>query len=355
MKINNVIQEDVKVIVNSIAKEVIALEGQTILITGGSGFLGKYFLNTFWYLNKNVFSKKCKVISIDNFITGTGGDDYLLKDENFKFIKHDVKEALSIIEPVDYVIHAAGIASPVYYMKYPLETIEVATTGTKNLLEFSKNKKVKSFLFFSSSEIYGDPDPKHVPTKETYNGNVSCVGPRACYDESKRLGETLCSTYWNLYKLPVKVVRPFNIYGPGMRRDDYRVVPSFLTSAFTGRPLPIHENGEYTRSFCYISDAVTGFLKTLLSGENGEAFNIGDSRVEITMMDLAKMITKIVGGTVRIKKVPYPENYPNGGPLRRCPNLSKSKSLLGYQPLVCMETGLRKTMEWYKEAGDLDR
>ena len=355
MKISNVIQEDVKVIVNSITKEALALEGQTILITGGSGFLGKYFLNTFWYLNEKVLSKKCKVISIDNFITGTERDDYLLKDENFKFIKHDVKEALDLSETVDYVIHAAGIASPIYYMKYPLETIEVATTGTKNLLEFAKNKKVKSFLFFSSSEIYGDPDSEHVPTKETYNGNVSCVGPRACYDESKRLGETLCSVYWNLYEFPVKIVRPFNIYGPGMRRDDYRVVPSFLTSALAGRPMPVHENGEFKRSFCYVSDAVTGFLKTLLSGENGEAFNIGDSRAEITMMELAEMITKIVGSTATIKKVPYPENYPKGGPLRRCPDLSKSKSLLGYQPLVCMETGLRKTMEWYKEADELGR
>ena len=226
--------------------------------------MGKYFLYTIWYLNKNLFSKPARVVSLDNYITGTK-DNPFVNDENFKFIKHDVREPFYLKDRVDYIIHAAGIASPVFYMKYPLETLEVATFGTKYMLEFAKSKKVKSFLFFSSSEVYGDPDPNFVPTPENYPGNVSCTGPRACYDESKRLGETLCTIYHSLYKLPAKIVRPFNVYGPGMKTNDYRVVPRFLTSALKKEPLPVHAGGNQTRTFCYISDAINIHIKKELT------------------------------------------------------------------------------------------
>lgn len=350
MKINKVIQEDIKRIVKDLGKDAKKIEGKTIVITGGSGFLGKYFLQTFWYLNKYVFTKKCKVISLDNHITGTKGTDSDLSgDKDFTFIQHDVRTKFSYNGTVDYIIHAAGIASPVYYMRYPLETLEVAAHGTQYMLDFAKEKKIKSFLFFSSSEIYGDPDPNFVPTPETYPGNVSCTGPRACYDESKRLGETLCTIYLRLYNLPVKIVRPFNVYGPGMRSDDYRVIPRFLTSALKKSPLPVHAGGNQTRTFCYISDAITAFIKILLLGQNGEPYNVGNSDNEVNMMNLAKMISDMFKGNVEAKSVDYPETYPRADPMRRCPDLTKIRTLFDYQPRMLLKDGLNRTLKWYEE------
>lgn len=347
---SRIVLKGLKEIAQSIRKESKDLEGKTILIAGGSGFIGKHFLYTFWYLNKNVFTKKCKVICIDNLITGTEKNrDLLTVGNNFSFLKHDIKEPLKLNKKVDYIIHAAGIASPVYYMKYPLETIDVATNGTKNLLEFAKEKKVKSFLFFSSSEIYGDPDPNFVPTPETYPGNVSCTGPRSCYDESKRLGETICMVYNNLYKVPVKIVRPFNIYGPGMRTDDFRVIPRFLTSALAKEALPVHAGGNQTRTFCYISDAISGFLKVLLSKKGGEVYNVGNDQNEINMMTLAKMITDLFPSKIEIKNVKYPQSYPQDDPIRRCPDLKKIRDGLGYEPRVDLAIGLKRTRSWYRE------
>ena len=349
MKLNSVVKSDIENIVKGLKTETKELEGKTILISGGSGFLGKYFLLTFAYLNDEVFKEKCHVISIDNFITGTKDSNEFDRREDFTFIKHDVRIPLDIKNRVDYIIHAAGIASPVYYMKYPLETLEVATLGTKNLLELARKKNVKSFLFFSSSEIYGDPDPNFIPTPETYPGNVSCTGPRSCYDESKRLGETLCMIYHRLYGLSVKTVRPFNVYGPGMRADDYRVIPRFITSALKKESLPVHAGGNQTRTFCYISDAIVGFLKVLLSKKGGEVYNVGNSNDEVNMMTLANMVAELFTSKISIKAVEYPSTYPQDDPRRRCPDLTKITEDLGYRSQISLKDGLRRTLKWYKE------
>lgn len=350
MKINRVVQEDIKKIVKDLGIDAKKLEGKSIFITGGSGFLGKYFLQTLWYLNSHILIKKCKVISVDNYITGTKGTDSdLSQDKNFTFIQHDVRTEFAYTGKVDYVIHAAGIASPVYYMKYPLETLEIATLGTQNMLEFARKKKVDSFLFFSSSEIYGDPDPNFVPTPETYPGNVSCIGPRSCYDESKRLGETLCMIYNKIYKVPTKTVRPFNVYGPGMMVNDSRVIPRFLTSALKREPLPVHAGGNQTRTFCYISDAVTAFFKVLLSRGNGDVFNVGNDGNEVNMMTLAQIVAELFKGKVEIKSIEYPSFYPQGDPKRRSPDLTKIRTVLAYKPAVDLKTGLKRTLKWYKE------
>lgn len=346
---NRIILEDVKKIAKEVKKQRQELSGKTILITGGSGFLGKYFLYTFWYLNTYVLKKKCRVITIDNYITGTREDgNFLKKDRHFIFKQHDVRTQFPYEGPVDYIIHAAGIASPVYYMKYPLETLEVATLGTRNMLELARIKHVKSFLFFSSSEVYGDPDPNFVPTPETYPGNVSSIGPRACYDESKRLGETMCLIYHKLFEVPVKIVRPFNVYGPGMRLDDYRVIPSYLTSALKKLPLPVHAGGNQTRTFCYISDAVGAFLNVLLSKMNGEVYNVGNDIPEVNMMNLARMVSELFSKKITIKSVGYPEHYPQEGPKRRCPDLTKIRKNLKYAPRVDLKIGLSRTLRWYK-------
>lgn len=347
-KNKDIIEADIEEIAKSIKAIANKLDGKTIVITGGSGFLGRYILGTLIFLNKNVLNKPCKIISIDNYITSSGSK-ISDKEKYVKYIKHDVTKPLNIIGKVDYIMHAAGIASPIYYQKYQLETIDVAVNGTRNMLELAKMKKVKSFLFFSSSEIYGNPTSDAIPTKETYNGNVSSIGPRSCYDESKRLGETLCMTYYSVYKTPIKMVRPFNVYGPGLRANDYRVIPTFIFNGIKGKVIPVHENGKQTRTFCYISDAVSGFFKVLLSEKNGQAYNVGNADNEIDMNQLAKILNKIFDNKLNIKNISYPKDYPQGEPQRRCPDLSKIKNELGYNPRVNLEEGLKRTLSWCRQ------
>jgi UDP-glucuronate decarboxylase len=340
------IQDDIKTIVRGIGKDAQKFSGKTILISGGSGFLGRYFLGTFKYLNDHVLKKPCRVISVDNYITGSKDPNFNFGDEEFILdVWGDVTYPLPIRQDLDYIIHAAGLASPVYYMQYPLETIESAFTGAKNLLELARKNTLDGFLFFSSSEIYGDPDPKAIPTPETYHGNVSSVGPRACYDESKRLTETVCSIYHQKYNIPVKIVRPFNVFGPGMKHNDKRVVPMFAYHALNNKPLPVHGDGHQTRTFCYITDAMTGFFKTLLIGKPGEAYNIGNSDNEMSMRRLGDLFGEVVGGK-GYKTIPYPKTYPAGEPQRRCPDLTKAKKELHYEPRVSLKKGLQRFMQW---------
>jgi len=355
MNVKELVQQDIQTIADSIQKEATAFEGQRFLLSGGAGFLGSYFVATLLHLNKTRFKKPATITILDNYITGSKKNVVVDLDNDpeavqwVKFIEHDVRKPLPENLEADYVIHAAGLASPFYYRKFPIETIEVAVTGTKNFLEFAKNKKVKSVLYFSSSEIYGDPHPNYIPTPETYWGNVSATGPRACYDESKRLGETLCATYNQLYQVPVKVVRPFNVYGPGMKTNDYRVIPTFMVKAIRGENMPVHDKGNQTRTFCYITDAMQGFFKVLASDKNGEAFNIGKDKEEVNMMVLADTLRKVVGGQANFQLVNYPESYPAGEPQRRCPDLTKAHAELNYNPTVDLKTGLTRTLVWYKE------
>lgn len=346
----SVIEQDVENIVKRINKLALHLSGKTLLISGGAGFIGSYILRTIAYLNKFKLKQPCKVISIDNYLTGTKKEnDGEFPVEEFKFIEHDIRKPIEIGEKVDYIIHAAGVASPIYYQKYPLETIETAIWGAKNLLELARAKRVKSFLFFSSSEIYGDPNPAAVPTPETYRGNVSSIGDRASYDESKRLGETLCMTYYKLYKTPIKIVRPFNVFGPGMKPNDYRVVPTFLYRALTGKYLPVHDKGNQTRTFCYITDAVTAFFLVLLSPKNGEVYNVGNDQNEINMMSLAETVAQLFKKRAEVRMIAYPDHYPSDEPRRRCPDLAKIKTLFEFSPEVDLVTGLKRTLKWYRE------
>jgi UDP-glucuronate decarboxylase len=222
----------------------------------------------------------------------------------------------------------------------------VATLGTKNTLLLGTTHKLRGFLFFSSSEIYGDPDPRHVPTPESYRGNVSCLGPRACYDESKRLGETLCAIFHQLYGVPTKMVRPFNVYGPGMQETDYRVLPNFASRIIAGQPLKIYGSGRQTRTFCYVTDAIVGFLQVLLHGGHGQAYNIGNPVPEVSMLELAKTIGQVLGRHVDVRLVEYPDTYPTDEPQRRCPDISKAALQLGYQPVVTLPEGLKRFMDW---------
>jgi len=350
--IHPVIEEDIRNIAESIKDEAQVLSGKTLLITGGAGFLGKYFIGVFDYLNNHILSQPCKIISADNFITGV--KYWIEEGDNFKAIKHDIKNPLQIEGDIDFIIHAAGIASPKFYREFKIETIDVATLGTKNMLELAKEKKVKSMLFFSSSEVYGDPDPNFIPTPETYNGNVSCTGPRANYDESKRLGETLCVTYHETYRIPVKVVRPFNAYGPGMRSDDYRVIPNFVIHAMRGEPLPVYGEGNNTRTFCYITDAITGFLKVFFSDAQGESFNVGNDNEEVPMIRLAQTVADLFDNTIEIRHTQgINDAYANTDPKRRCPDLTKIKTRLNFAPQIDLRTGLQRFIAYAKDNFDI--
>lgn len=343
-----IVREDLRVIGEELSDVAKKLAGKTVVITGGAGFLGNYLVLTLMELSRKL-AMPIKVISVDNFITGSKKP--LLKAteyQKFELINHDVRQPLQIRGKVTYVIHAAGIASPIYYKKYPLEAIEISTIGTKNFLELTRKKKSRSFLFFSTSEIYGDPDENHIPTAETYRGNVSCIGPRACYDESKRLGEALTMTYWQHYQTPVKIIRPFNVFGPGMKYNDFRVIPAFLMSALQGKSLPVHGDGQQTRTFCYVTDAVVGIYKVLLSDKNGEVYNIGNDDNEIAMIKLAEQIKSLLPTEVKIETIPYPANYPGDEPRRRCPDLTKIRQELGYKPKVDLETGLERLLAWFR-------
>lgn len=348
--VNGVVEEDLDIITKAIAEIAKPLEGKRVLITGGSGFIGSYFTAIIDLLNKKYFKEPCKILSLDNHIVGKKNN--LLKElysEHIEFREHNICNEITIDTPIDYIVSAAGIASPVYYKKFPIETIEGTVLGLNNMLKLAMTKNVKSILYFSSSEIYGDPDPKFIPTPETYKGNVSSIGPRSCYDESKRLGETLCMAYYQTHKTPVKFVRPFNVYGPGMSAKDYRVVPTFLSQAIAGMPLPVHDKGNQTRTFCYVSDAMIGFFKVLLSDKNGEVFNIGNDDQEINMRALADTVAEVVTDKkVEINLVSYPETYPQDEPSRRCPDLSKAKSMIDYHPSINLRDGLRRSYRWMK-------
>ena len=326
------------------------LEGKTVLINGAAGFLGNYFVGVLQHLNRTTFhTNPIHIIGLDNFITGVKDSPFFdANDPHLEFIIHDVRVPFETQRSVDYIMHAAGIASPFYYAKYPLDTIAATIDGLKNTLEFARTKHPQGIIYFSSSEIYGDPHPESIPTPETYRGNVSSTGLRACYDEAKRLGETIATIHHRLYSLPVTIVRPFNVYGPGMKPDDRRVVPNFVTAALEGRTIEIHNRGDQTRTFSYATDAVNGFFRVLLLGRPGEAYNIGSDHEEISVLELAKRVEAAHGKPLDIKLAGYPEGYPVGDPTRRMPDLKKARTELGYDPKVVLHDGLVRTLRWYQ-------
>lgn len=350
--IDKIISEDVIQICKDIEKETRSFEGKTLLVAGGSGFIGGYFLDVMSHLNENSLGKSCKLICLDNLIRGASDRiDHLMAKKYFEFINHDVSKPFDFPGNIDFLIHGASIASPTFYRKYPIETIDVNVLGTRNLLDLAAKKKSESVLYLSSSEVYGDPGPENIPTPETYRGNVSFFGPRACYDESKRVAETICIAFHSKHNVPVKIARPFNIYGPGLRLDDKRVIPDFLNNALNDKPIVMHSSGEDTRSFCYISDAMGAFFRILLSDSNGEAFNVGNDREEVSMKELADTINGLFGEKLEIiYEKSEDADYLRDNPRRRRPDLNKTKSYFNYEPKIDLRQGLERSIEWYRSA-----
>lgn len=358
MSLNSIVKEDLARIHADIADKSGKFNGSNVFITGCGGFLGYYFLQFF-----NIYKDDLginEIAAVDNFQTGQ--PDWLkplVEQGRITFKKFDVvKDDVSAIERDKnnaFVIHMASIASPVFYRQFPIETIEANIWGLKSLLDDYRDTNLRGFLFFSSSEIYGDPDAENIPTSEEYRGNVAVVGPRACYDESKRLGETICYEYAKRYKLPIGVARPFNNYGPGMKLDDRRVPADFAKSIVNGQDIEILSDGSPTRTFCYISDAIAGYLKILLHGEY-DYFNIGIDKPEISIRRLAEIYVQageeVFGHKIRAKFAESDDaHYLTDNPNRRCPVIDKARKTLNFNPAISVEEGVRRYLQFLKEEG----
>jgi dTDP-glucose 4,6-dehydratase/UDP-glucuronate decarboxylase len=343
-----------------------AMAGRDLLITGGAGFLGYYLVQAPLAWNAaNPDREAVRVTVHDNFSRGVPDWLSALGEDDrhaLRIVTRDVLSPLPEDEPrFDWIIHAASIASPIFYRQFPIETMDANVDGLRMLLDHMKDRAdgpnpVEGFLFYSTSEIYGDPDPAQIPTPETYRGNVSCTGPRACYDESKRYGETLCVNFAQQYGLPIGIARPFNNYGPGLRINDGRVLPDFVRDVLNDRDIVMLSDGQATRTFCYVADAITGYYLILGNAHRypGESFNIGTQTPEITMRELADRVVAVgadlVGysGAVVQKTSDDPE-YLTDNPNRRCPIITKAQDMLGYDPEVDIDEGLRRAMQWYIE------
>jgi nucleoside-diphosphate-sugar epimerase len=357
----HVLEEDLKHICNNLDYELGEMSGKSLLIAGGAGFLGYYLVQTILHWNNNQSdASKINLVVYDNFMRGIPlWLENLSKNRFLKIIKHDVIDDLpDNIEDFQFIIHAATIASPTYYRKHPIETMDANINGLRHFLDYcinqrQKNKPVEGFLFFSTSEIYGDPTPENIPTPETYRGNVSCTGPRACYDESKRYGETLCVNFAQQFNLPIKIARPFNNYGPGLKISDRRALPDFARNILNNEDIVLYSDGSPTRTFCYVADAIVGYFKVLIKGKGGESYNIGMDRPEISILELAKKTIEISQNLFKYKgklimKISDDIDYLTDNPNRRCPVITKAKKDLGFNPSIDLNEGILRSLLWYQ-------
>jgi dTDP-glucose 4,6-dehydratase len=304
------------------------------VITGGAGFIGSHLCDRF-------LADGGEVICVDNLLTGARRN--IAAHDNrpkFRFVEHDVSEPIEIDGPVDNVLHFASPASPVDYLTHPIPTLKVGSLGTHNALGLAKAKDAR-FLLASTSEVYGDPEVH--PQHEDYWGNVNPIGPRGCYDEAKRFAEAITMAYYRYHGVKTRIVRIFNTYGPRMRLNDGRVLPNFMKQALSGEPITIYGQGQQTRSFCYVSDLVEGIVR-LLNTDFSEPVNLGNPN-EITVMQLAQEIISLVEGTA--SKVIH-EGLPQDDPKRRKPDITRARTMLGWEPVVDRAEGLKLALEYFR-------
>jgi dTDP-glucose 4,6-dehydratase len=304
------------------------------VVTGGAGFLGSH-------LTDRLLAEGHRVIGLDNFLTGNEANiEHLAKNENYKLIRQDVSNHISLPDDVDFVFHFASPASPIDYLEHPIPTLKVGALGTHNTLGLAKAKGA-TFLLASTSECYGDPLVH--PQREDYWGNVNPIGPRGVYDEAKRFAEAMTMAYHRYHHLDTKIVRIFNTYGPRMRLRDGRVVPALIGQALKGEPLTIFGDGSQTRSFCYVSDLIDGIFKLALSDFH-EPVNIGNPR-EMTIKQFAEEIQRITGTASPIEYRPLPVDDPKV----RQPDISRARAILQWEPRVDFEDGIRKAIEYFRD------
>lgn len=329
-----------------------------IVVTGCAGFLGFYLTSYLLHYGKSLGLRE--VIGLDNFLLGK--PEWIRELERqypelFVLRDFDVsKDAIGDIpnaKEARYAVHGASIASPTFYRQYPVETIDANVWGLRSLLGYFRDSStLRGLLFFSSSEIYGDPPAEAIPTREDYRGNVSCFGPRACYDESKRFGETLCFVFSNTYGMPITIVRPFNNYGPGMNLRDRRLPADLAECIVAGRNLTLFSDGSPTRTYCYVADAVSGYLLALLH-ERSDHFNVGTDAPEVSVRELAEMYRaagqEVFNYTGQIDyKTSSDRDYLTDNPNRRCPDISKARRILGYDPKVEVREGVRRYLKFLR-------
>ena len=356
-----IVLDDMRDCCRRLTPELTQMRGRRLLLTGGAGFLGYYLVQTVLEWNQHVAAAdRISLVVIDNFSRGMPAWLGSVRADSLRVTQHDVTRPLAPeFGSFDYYIHAASIASPTFYRQHPIATMDANVNGLRLLLERARQQQdegraVHGVLFFSSSEIYGDPEREAIPTRETYPGRVSSTGPRACYDEAKRYGETLCVNFARQYGLPITMARPFNNYGPGLKITDRRVIPDLARDLLAGRDLVLLSDGAPTRTFCYVADAIVGYYRVLVRGQAGEAYNIGCESPEITMEDLADRIARLgselfaYSGRV-VRRPSVDSDYLTDNPRRRCPDITKARRELGFSPEIDVDEGLRRTLLWYAE------
>lgn len=358
---HDIVRQDLDRILAGAAREFEQLAGRSLLVTGGAGFLGYYLVQAADRWGRHNPDRPITITVYDNMMRGAPvWLSQLAEAGRIDLVQHDVRSPLPERMPeFDYVIHAAGIASPGVYRRHPIETMDANINGLRAILDLAATRArgdnpLQGLLFYSSSEIYGDPAPDAIPTPETYRGFVSCTGPRACYDESKRYGETLCVNFAQVHGVPISIARPFNNYGPGMKITDGRVIADFARDVLRGDDIVMLSDGSPTRTFCYASDAITGYFKVLVAGRPGEPYNIGTESPEISMRHLAESMAekgrRLFDYEGRVVVGESPEAaYLVDNPNRRCPSIEKARTELGYQPQITLDEGVERTLLWYRE------
>ena len=335
------IEEDVDAVIRGLERDSISFEDWRVLVTGGAGFLGSWICDV-------LVAQGAVVTCLDNFSSGLRSNiEHLLGRENFTLVEHDISRPIFFDERFELVMHLASRASPFEFERFPIQILKANTLGIWVALGIAKKHRAR-FLYASTSEVYGNPPDEFIPTPESYNGNVNPVGPRSCYDEAKRAGEAFVMAYRLEHGLDTRIARIFNTYGPRMRAGDIygRVVPRFIEQALKNKPITVFGDGSQTRSFTYVTDEVEGLLRLAgMDGIEGEVVNIGNNR-ETTILELAELVRKLCGSSSEIAFLPLPKDDPR----RRCPEIGKAKRLLGWEPRVQLEEGLRRTIEWFKAA-----
>jgi dTDP-glucose 4,6-dehydratase/UDP-glucuronate decarboxylase len=351
----DVIREDIIKISTNFGKEWNNIEGSSFIVSGSNGLIGSYIIDTIKYLNDHYFASPVTVTCINRTLPNSRSRNFNLfesRDKNFKFISHNLRYDFSERHHAEYVIHAAGDSSPYKFQKNRIETIETNTIGTKNLLNVAKLNKSRKFIYFSSGAIYGDPTEENLPIPETFRGSVSTQDPRACYAESKRLGETLCNVYDEDFDVPTLIARIFVVYGPGMKLNDNKVITDFIRSSIIDKQIQLKSDGGELRSDTYISDAVSGIWSMILSPLRNEVFNIGSSFPPYTILSLANTIHKALDiETQPIVSSSKKELYLSTAPKNFFADVEKIRLLLNHANLVSIEQGIERTIAWFLNEG----
>ena len=310
-----------------------------VVLTGGAGFIGSHLVD-------RLLAEGAHVLCLDTLLTGRRENLRHIDDPRFEFRQHDVTTHIDVDGPVDYVLHFASAASPVDYLAHPIKTLKAGALGTWVTLGLARAKGAR-FLIASTSEVYGDPQV--APQPETYWGNVNPVGPRGCYDEAKRFAEAMTMAYNRQHGVNTAIVRIFNSYGPSMRPDDGRVIPSFVAQALRGDPVTVFGDGTQTRSFCYVTDLVDGIVR-LMRTDAHDPVNLGNPH-EITVLECARLILRLTRSASPIVFRPLPQDDPT----RRCPDITRARTLLGWEPVVPLDEGLARTIEWFNARAGVGR